>query len=393
MTTRGDFIIEGTVAPGYESLRQMFETNYELGCEENSQLCIYVGEEKVVDLWGKVDKQSKFDGDSLINVFSSTKSVTAIMMAMAKDRGWLDYSDKIATHWPEFGQEGKEDITVADLMRHEAGLANLQFPLKLEDLTTESIKMNKVGEQLARMPAKYPAVDRKREYHALTRGWIANEIFRRVHPDKMTLGEFLQAEIADTLNVDVFIGCTKENFYKGRHADLRYTVKESLKCALGFSNGVNESVFSLMKLMYGAAKIGKAPPAVENFKDALDIMNEDFRKTETPSANGNCSARGLALLGSVMANRGSFKGKQLMGEEAWTAMHDKATDGVLFLDYSAPMTQGGVAKYPEDNLYRKGYCGWGGYGGSVFQWHPQLKIGFAYTCTLLFPVRLSIKHL
>jgi len=387
MAEAGSYIIEGTVAEGYESLKRMFKANYELGCEENSQLCIYVGEQKVVDLWGRVEKDSKFDADSLINVFSSTKSITAIMMAMAKDRGWLDYSDKISRHWPEFAQEGKGDITIADLMKHEAGFATLTFPLELEDLTTENIKKNVVGDKIARMPARYPK-GRKREYHALTRGWLANEIFRRVHPENLTLGEFLQQEIASQLKADLYIGCIKENFFVGRHAELGYTFKESFKCALGFQNGVNESVISLMKLMYGVAKAGKAPPVISNMKDALDIMNDDFRRTETPSANGNCSARGLALLGCLMANKGQYKGTRLISESTWEAMHGNATEDILFFDHSVPMTQGGIAKYPKDNTFRDGYYGWAGYGGSVFQWHPEVKIGFAYTCTLLFPMTL-----
>merc|ERR1711997_991748 len=116
------FIVEGEVAPGYESVKDLFIAKYEIGCEENSQLCAYVQGKKVVDLWGRVDKDNSFDGDSLINVFSSTKSVTAIIMAMAADRGWIQYSDQIQKHWPEWGNNGKEEITIEDLMKHEAGM-------------------------------------------------------------------------------------------------------------------------------------------------------------------------------------------------------------------------------------------------------------------------------
>merc|ERR1712198_713270 len=121
----------------------MFEEQFRLGTEENSQLCIYVKGVKVVDLWGSTNVNSKFDGDSLTTVMSSAKSLTSILMAMAVDRGWLDYKDKICKHWPDFAQHGKGNVKVADLMRHESGLAHASLPLNVTVLTREHIKQNK----------------------------------------------------------------------------------------------------------------------------------------------------------------------------------------------------------------------------------------------------------
>ena len=113
--------VGGTVAPGYENVKVMFEENFRRGSDESSQLCVYVGEEMVVDLWSSSSLPS-YTGDTLTNVFSSTKSVTSIVMACLVDQGLIEYSDKISKHWPEFAENGKGDITIADLMRHEAGL-------------------------------------------------------------------------------------------------------------------------------------------------------------------------------------------------------------------------------------------------------------------------------
>ena len=119
---------EGFVAPGFESVKAMFEANFSRGAEESGQLCVYVGEEMVVDLWCSKKADNNYTGDTLTTVFSSTKSLTAIAMAGLVDKGLINYSDKIASHWPEFAQNDKGDLTIADLMRHEAGLANFEAP-------------------------------------------------------------------------------------------------------------------------------------------------------------------------------------------------------------------------------------------------------------------------
>merc|ERR1712002_1067911 len=89
-----NYKVEGSVAPGYEAVREMFEENFKAGREDNAQLCVYVGEEMVVDLWG-YSSDTNYDGDTLTNVFSSTKSLTSICMAMLVDQGLIKYTDKI----------------------------------------------------------------------------------------------------------------------------------------------------------------------------------------------------------------------------------------------------------------------------------------------------------
>ena len=101
-------VIEGTVAPGFESVKQLYEHNMRSLAERNTQLCVYVGEERVVDLWASAVDDATFSPDSLVNVFSSGKSLEAILLAMLVDRGLLDYDATIAHYWPEFGAKGKQ---------------------------------------------------------------------------------------------------------------------------------------------------------------------------------------------------------------------------------------------------------------------------------------------
>ena len=115
-STRAD-LTHGAVAPGFENVQKMFEQNVRSGQELQAQLCVYVGGRQVVDLWGSSSPGDGFSGDSLINSFSSSKSLTCIAMARLVEMGLLSYDQPISKYWPEFAANGKSQITVAQLMR------------------------------------------------------------------------------------------------------------------------------------------------------------------------------------------------------------------------------------------------------------------------------------
>jgi len=383
-----DYKVEGTVAPGYESVKEIFEENFRAGLEDNAQLCVYVGEELVVDLWGYSSDQA-YNGDTLTNVFSSTKSLTAISMAMLFDQGLIKYSDKITKYWPEFGENGKEETTVADLMRHEAGLAAFKESVDPQALLIENIKKNAVGALIEKQTQSYPPTG-KRAYHAVTRGWIANEIFRRVHPSGLTVGEHLKSTVSDVLDARVFIGTEDKMYSPVISMSLPFIVGQSLIPKF-LGRAIEPNVAQLAVLMNTFRKFLNAgkdkPPAISGLDVSGKIWNKpEIRRSEIPSANGNCSARGFAKVAAAMANGGSFKGKKVVSPEAWEAMHGDPTDGIL-VSNNIKFTQGGVAQFEEEDTSetngRQGYYGWMGLGGSVFQWHPELKIGFGYAPTLL----------
>eukprot|EP00092_Neocalanus_flemingeri_P035097 GFUD01038195.1.p1 GENE.GFUD01038195.1~~GFUD01038195.1.p1 ORF type:complete len:419 (+),score=109.73 GFUD01038195.1:184-1440(+) len=383
-----NYKVEGTVAPGYETVKEMFEENFRAGREENAQLCVYVGDEVVVDLWG-YSSDTAYTGDTLTNVFSSTKSLTAICMAMLCDQGLIKYSDKIAKHWPEFGENGKEETTLADLMRHEAGLAAFDQSVEPEDLLKENIKNNTVGAVIANQTQSYPSTG-KRAYHAVTRGWVANEIFRRVHPSGSTIGEHLRNMVSDSLNARVFIGTEDEMYSPVESMSLAFIFGQSLIPKF-LGRSIDPNIAQLAVLLNTFRKFMNAgkdkPPAIEGLDVSGKLWNTpEIRRGESPSANGNCSARGLAKVASTMANGGTLQGKTILSPAAWKAMHAEPTDGIL-VSNNIKFTQGGIAQFEEEDTLvtngRLGFYGWMGFGGSVFQWHPELKIGFGYTPTLL----------
>ena len=195
--------INGEVRPGFESVRELMQRSLSPVKDKNLQLCVYVGEERVVDLWVSSDNDG-FSADSLVNVFSSGKSVESILMATLVDQELLDFADPVSAYWPEFVGEGKDTLTVADVMRHEAGLAQLDVSLSVPQLETLALKQNSVGRVLEAQSLRLPRAGSPREYHAVTRGWIANEIFRRIEPGRRTMGEFLREQISEPLGIDVY---------------------------------------------------------------------------------------------------------------------------------------------------------------------------------------------
>lgn len=394
--------IEGSVAPGFESVKHLYEHNMRTLAERDTQLCVYHGGEKVVDLWASACGDPQFSPDTLVNVFSSGKSLEAIAIAALVGKGLLNYDDTVASHWPEFGANGKDGLTVAELMRHEAGLAVLDTSIAPDALLTHNIKQNSVGRVLERHAQTFRKGDGfRREYHAVTRGWIVNELFRRVDPAGRTIGEFLREDISVPLGVDANIGLRREDLPRvKRVSPLRFgfQLRESLKPKF-MKRRIELNIFQLLgkilrlvPLIFRSSAIG-APPPFEGMKKITFFNEPAVAMGETPSANANCSARGLAKIAAMMAAGGKWAGKVYIDDPGWKAMHAAPLDADMGFARTT-FTQGGVALFSKPTAHstrlekglnggREGFYGWMGLGGSIFQWHPELNIGFGYVPTSL----------
>tara|TARA_R110002124_G_scaffold9535_3_gene48836 strand:+ start:6562 stop:7866 length:1305 start_codon:yes stop_codon:yes gene_type:complete len=401
-SAQSQFRIEGSVAPGFESVKQLYEHKMRTLAENGTQLCVYYDGEKVVDLWASVTDEPGFSPDSLVNVFSSGKSLEAIALASLVDKGLLRYDDRISQHWPEFAAHGKGELTVAELMRHEAGLASFSRPIDPDDLLTENIKQNKVGQFIANQIQRFRKGEtNRREYHAVTRGWIANELFRRVDPQGRTMGEFLREDISQPLAADVIIGVKPEQLPRVKKVaplGFWFQLRQSLTPKF-LKRKMEHNIFQLLakviRLLPAVrnATVRKAPPPYKGMKKIAFFNEPRVAMGETPSANTNANARGLAKIAAMMAARGTWEGRQYLGEEAWQALHAEPVEADMAF-VSTCFTQGGVALFSEAsarlgkserglNEGREGFYGWLGLGGSIFQWHPQLRIGFGYVPTSL----------
>jgi CubicO group peptidase (beta-lactamase class C family) len=195
--------VRGYVKPGFEAVRRAFAENFTKRHELGGACCAYLRGEKVVDLWGGVRHRATgepWKRDTMVLVHSATKGLAAMTMALAHSRGWLDYDERVCTYWPEFAQEGKEAITVRQLLAHQAGLFALDVPVD-RGLVAD---LDRLAGVLARQrPAWEPGT--RQAYHAITLGFYEGELIRRIDPRHRTLGQVFQDEIATPLGLDVYI--------------------------------------------------------------------------------------------------------------------------------------------------------------------------------------------
>ena len=359
--------VYGGVSSGYETVKNLFLDNFTKGKEMNAQLCVYVKGKMVIDLFGTGIGDKQFNPSTLINTFSNSKTLSAIVMARLVDQRLLSYDDKISTHWPEFGQNGKEDITVAELMRHEAGLIWFDHRFDVEDFYVENIKDNSVGSVIEKEEKCLECSGRI--YHAFTRGWIENEIVRRVDPEGRTIGEILREEISNPLGAMAFIGLKKDelkNVARVKHFSPWKVFKENyLSCLYPNSKEPkSQEVEEIEKESLGCMERFKLAilmcktisppkdkfivkkwcrPQTGTVFDGNIWNSEAFRLGESPSCNAHCTARGLALIGAAMANKGTINYVEVVGTFGWEALHDKPITKPWEHDKSkTSFTQGGI---------------------------------------------------
>jgi len=405
---RSAYKIQGSVSGKFEPVRRMFEKNFIDKLEAHAQLCVYVEDEKVVDLWGSRDdsrgESINYGPDSLTNIFSSTKSLTAICFASLVDKKLLKYSDKVVDHWPEYGDGDpeKEGVTIEQVLRHQGGMPQFSKSLLLADIQRENIKKNSIGRVIEKEPLKYPPAksNTRTEYHAMTRGFILNELFRRVDPSGRTIGECLQDDIAVPLNTDTYIGLPFELLHRSVKLSGFSAARVFGQCLLPkvFGRKLEPSLYDMIQFSLALMKVlGEAPP-MEHMTDKtatglIPRFDLSSMKTgEIPSANGQCSARGLAKIAAAMANKGEYDGVRILSEETWELFHSNCVKEEIYLyGDMGNFSMGGVHLYgPAENPIvlkhgelREGFFGWQGFGGSVFQWYPKYRIGFSYVPSLL----------
>jgi CubicO group peptidase (beta-lactamase class C family) len=176
------------VSPGFEAVRAAFAENFSKRGDIGGACCVYHKGEKVVDLWGGIRNQATgepWEEDTMVIVHSTTKGLAAMTLAVAHSRGWLDYNALVSDYWPEFAQNGKEKVTVRQLLAHQAGLFAFDEPVDKKTVAD----LDRIAEIMARQkPAWEPGT--RQAYHAITLGFYESELLRRVDPQHRSLGRF-----------------------------------------------------------------------------------------------------------------------------------------------------------------------------------------------------------
>lgn len=364
------FGIQGYVSSGFEPVRAVFEENFLRRHESGGACAAFWHGEKVVDVWGGVrNKQTgePWERDTMVLIHSATKGLAAMTLAIAHSRGWLDYDERVATYWPEFAQQGKERITVRQLLAHQAGLFAFDDPVDRSVVAD----LDRLAVVLAHQkPAWEPGT--RQGYHALTLGFYQGELLRRVDPQHRSLGRFFVDEIASPLSLDVYIRLP-ESISNSRLAKL---AQPSLVDRL-----LHFPIRLTLDAMSRHSNIYRALVANPGAGICLDEQRIYSRDLEVPSGGGVGTARGIAQAYGVFATGGAELGLRpetlmLLAAPAIAptlGFHDeclKSNEVRFSLGFMKPSRE---LRFGSESSF-----GSPGAGGSMGFADPSVGIGYAY---------------
>jgi len=370
--------IHGYVLPGFEPVWETFKQNFSHRGETGAACSAYHHGDLVVNLWGgfrDLPTRAPWEEDTLVLVFSTTKGLAAMAVAVAHSRGLLDYDERVALYWPEFAQNGKERITVRQLLAHQAGLCAIDEALDMETLHN----LDKLSTILARQkPLISPGS--AYAYHANTLGFYENELIRRVDPLHRSLGRFFHDEIAVPLGLNFYIGLPPE-IPNDKIATLVPPSPREIRSAMRRMpiRMVIDQYFIKRSL---TSRAWAQPPIAAGIDHTVSIN----RGVEIPSKNGFGTARSIAYAYSVLAQGGEeldIHPKTMAALTAPPILPEKGFhDRVLHMPVQYSL---GFAKPCPAYRFGKSSSAFGspGFGGSIGFCDPDLELGYAYTPNLL----------
>jgi CubicO group peptidase (beta-lactamase class C family) len=361
--------INGFAHPRFEAVREAFAENFSRRHELGAACCIYQHGEKVVDLWGGIRNKTTgepWEEDTMVLVFSATKGLAAMAMAVAHSRGWLDYEERVCAYWPEFAQEGKDKVTVRQLLAHQAGLFAFGEPVDRHVVAD----LDRLAMVLARQKPAWAPGERQ-AYHAITLGFFEGELLRRVDPRHRSLGQFFQDEIASPLDLDFYIRLP-ESIPDSRLAVLeqRHLLK-ALACL----------PFRLMLAsMNPRSPIFRALMVNPGSGVSLDAKRVYARNLEVPSGGGVGTARSMARAYSAFATGGRELGLraetlQALSAPAVPSAHGFYDEGVKG---EVQFSLGFMKTCPGWPFGHEGAFGAPGAGGALGFADPQTGMAYAY---------------
>jgi CubicO group peptidase (beta-lactamase class C family) len=366
-------LVYGSVAPGFELVAEEFERNFTHRGELGAACTVYCDGNIVVDLWGGVRDEASsipWEEDTLVPVFSTTKGLASMAVAHAHSHGLFDYDDLVATYWQDFAQNGKESITIRQLLSHQAGLCALDEPLDFDTIADP----NRIAAVLARQqPAWIPGT--KHGYHAQTLGSYESELIRQVDPQHRTLGQYFQDEIAKPLELEFYIGLP-DDVPASRVATLKGFRPWHLLL------NINKVGWPLVSALLNQKSLtARAFMATTVFKDIENYNNRPLQAIEFASANGIGRVRDIARAYGEFATGGDKLGINAKTLSALTEPSAAPSDG-LFDEVLRAETSFSLGYLKPSPSLRFGVneqaFGMPGTGGSFAFADPEMKLGYAY---------------
>jgi CubicO group peptidase (beta-lactamase class C family) len=359
-------VLQGQCDARFKRVREVFEAAFASGAELGAGVCVYLEGRPVVDLWGGFADAAKtrpWQQDTLANVYSTTKGITALCAHQLVERGEIELDAPVARYWPEFAHAGKAELPVRYLLSHQAGLAGIAEPLQAEDLFDWK-RMTRALE--AQAPWWKPGTGHG--YHALTYGWLVGELIRRV--TGMSVGRYVREHVSAPLGAEFWIGLPEE--LDARTADLT-------------QGPISNSGPNLMELVAQepeglVAKVFGNPPIF-----AVSPNSRAWRAAELPAANGHTTAPALARIYGALGNGGELGGTRLLGRSVLDAARvEQAYGRDKVLPLVTRMALGFMLGPAEEPLGPNPRAfGHGGAGGSLGMADPEARLGFGYVMNLM----------
>jgi CubicO group peptidase (beta-lactamase class C family) len=332
--------VQGEYDDRFVGVCDVLATHLDNGKDVGASVAVLLDDELVVDVWGGFADEARtrpWERDTITNVWSSTKTVTALCALIVADRGELDFDAPVARYWPEFAANGKDGVLVRHLMGHTAGLSGWQEPITVEDLYDWEKATSLLA---AQAPWWEPGT--ASGYHALTQGYLVGEVIRRVTGD--TVGTFLAKEVAGPLGADFHIGLPPEHDHR-------------------VANVIPPPPIPMPDdLASVAGRTFTNPPLA-----AESAWTEGWRRAEIPAAGGHGNARAVATIQAILANGGESQGLRLLSPEGCAAVFREQARGVDLV-LGAPLRLGigfGLTGEEMPLSPNPRTCFWGGWGGSV----------------------------
>lgn len=355
--------IKGTYDERFDGVAQALARNLDVGLDVGASVAVTLDGVPVVDIWGgyaDVEHTTPWERDTVVTVFSTTKTMTALCALILADRGELDLHAPVVRYWPEFAAAGKEQIEVRHLLGHTSGLSGWNEPLVPQHLADWERCTSLLAAQ-----APWWEPGSASGYHSLTQGYLVGELVRRV--TGVSLGEFFRTQVAEPLGADFHIGLPAQEEH--RLVALIPPPPTQVR-----TDGLPE----LGLRTFGNPLIGGATSA-ETW----------WRQSEIPAVNGHGNARSVAAVQSVISCRGEARGVRLLSDDGVAAIFEEQANG-RDLVLGEPIRFGigyGLASKTMPMGPRS--CAWGGYGGSLVVSDLDARVTVAYVMNRMEPTMLG----
>ena len=355
---RPNISISGECTPQFHAVRRVFEQNFHEREELGAAVGVYLDGKPVVDLWGgffDVDRTTPWARDTIVCMASVSKTVAALCLHQLSDNGRVDLDSPVARYWPEFGRNGKGEITVRHVLGHMAALPYTDTVPEYSLFEWDPV----IGALEDMEPAWAPGT--KGAYHTTTYGHLVGELVKRV--SGQSIGTYCANHISKPLALDYHIGLPAEAMER---------VSRFILNPVSKSNTIVFEAGTPLGRMFAAF-----PPMDDPFN------SRRFREVEFPSANGHGNARAMARLFGALARGGELDGVRLLSPEAIARATEQQLDDVCpICGDRFRVSLGFVLNTPDGKSFmgpNRRTFGATGAGGALGFGDPDAKMSFGYS--------------